>query len=43
MPNDSVNIEKHIKMYALNTCVITDNAKLKKLKQQKLVVVVLRV
>jgi hypothetical protein len=25
MPNDSVNIEKHIKTYLLNTCVITEN------------------
>jgi hypothetical protein len=29
MPNDSVNIEKHIKTYMLNTCVITENAKLR--------------
>jgi hypothetical protein len=25
MPNDSVNIEKRIKTYLLNTCVITEN------------------
>jgi hypothetical protein len=30
MPNDCVNIEKHIKTYLLNTSVITENAKLKK-------------
>jgi hypothetical protein len=27
MPNDSVNIEKHIKLYLLNTCIIIENAK----------------
>jgi hypothetical protein len=36
MPNDSVNIEKHIKTYMLNTCEITENAKLReKLKKKK--------
>jgi hypothetical protein len=30
MPKDNVNIEKHIKTYVLNTCVITENAKLRK-------------
>jgi DNA mismatch repair ATPase MutL len=28
MLNDSMNIEKHIKTYLLNTCIITENAKL---------------
>jgi hypothetical protein len=41
MPNNSMNIEKHIETYTLNTCIITDNTKLKKLKQHKLVIVVL--
>jgi hypothetical protein len=35
MPNDSVNIEKHIKTYLLNTCVIRENAKLKKITHHK--------
>jgi hypothetical protein len=30
MPNDSVNIEKHIQTYLLNTFVITENAELRK-------------
>jgi hypothetical protein len=41
MPNDSVNIDTHTKTYMLNTCVITENAKLKKLKYHKVVIVVL--
>jgi hypothetical protein len=35
MPNNSVNIEKHTKTYTLNTCVVTENAKLRKIKQHK--------
>jgi hypothetical protein len=35
MPDDSMNIERHIKPYLLNTCVITENAKLRKIKHHK--------
>jgi hypothetical protein len=31
MPEDSVNVEKHIKSYLLNTCVIIEDAKLRKI------------
>jgi hypothetical protein len=41
MLNDKVNIEKHIKIYMLNTCVFTENTKLRKIKHHKLVIVVL--
>jgi hypothetical protein len=34
MLNDSVNIEKHTKTYLLKTCVIKENAKLRKIKKQ---------
>jgi hypothetical protein len=37
MPNNSVIIGKNIKTYMLNTCVITENAKLRKIKHNKLV------
>jgi hypothetical protein len=30
MLNNNVNIEKHTKTYLLNTCVITEHAKLRK-------------
>jgi hypothetical protein len=30
MPNDNVNVKKHIETYLLNTCVIGENAKLRK-------------
>jgi hypothetical protein len=32
MPNDRVNIEKHTKTNLLNTWLITENAKLRKIK-----------
>jgi hypothetical protein len=35
MANDSVNIKKDIETYLLNTCVITQNAKLRKIKHHK--------
>jgi CTP:phosphocholine cytidylyltransferase-like protein len=35
MPSNSVNTEKHIKTYLLNTYVITENAKLKKNVRKK--------
>jgi hypothetical protein len=35
MPNDSMNIEKNIKIYLLSTCIITENAKLREKKKHK--------
>jgi hypothetical protein len=35
MLNDSVNIEKHIKTYVLNTYISTENAKFRKIKHHK--------
>jgi hypothetical protein len=36
MPDDSMNIEKHTKTYLQNTLVITENAKLRKIKHKNL-------
>jgi hypothetical protein len=35
MPNDRVNIEKHIKTNLLNTRLITESAKLRKMKHHR--------
>jgi hypothetical protein len=35
MPNDSVNLDKHIKTYLLEASVITENVKVGKIKHHK--------